>query len=423
MRTQDNLNNQISILTRTCSTALPKEDTHKESPTVEEIQGWLVHHLVELLEIDPDDVAVTIPFDRYGMDSATAVGLTGDLEDWLGCELEPTLLYDYSTIEALANYLVKESHSLRPAYQVTHHKTDPHFVQKRGDFSPIKQTLARHLEDIVLRVPYNSISQFYTYFGGTPADARFGLSCVWQSFELGRRLVQAGFEKVRYFVSGRHIALICETDEGEFLLDPYLLHTEPVQLNRASCSSKEATYQVSVEAYPYRQSNDDLLSPSQLQVSWNQNTGTIHLEYLRFSVSKNCYIKSRYFKLDLAHPLENVPLPADIIRPLLFHHEQNNLSIRVVDGEDNSMSELLYPIALYHGDNEISVDRLVVRNNQGEMFSYNDQEQFVQITSKIARTLDTSEESLFTFVLDGVEIYERFAPAKIDYIPFQLKNE
>jgi len=70
-----------------------------------EIQDWIVAYLAELLEIDPEEVDVTIPFDRYGLDSSAAVGLTGDLEDWLGREIDPTLMYDYPTVEALVQHL------------------------------------------------------------------------------------------------------------------------------------------------------------------------------------------------------------------------------------------------------------------------------------------------------------------------------
>jgi acyl carrier protein len=74
----------------------------------DEIRSWVVNYLSDLLEIDADDVDVTIPFDRYGLDSSAAVGLTGELEDWLGKEVPPTLLYDYPTIEALVEYLGKD---------------------------------------------------------------------------------------------------------------------------------------------------------------------------------------------------------------------------------------------------------------------------------------------------------------------------
>lgn len=70
-----------------------------------EIQNWLVAYIADLLEIESEEIDVTIPFDRYGLDSSAAVGMTGDLEDWLGKEVEPILLYDYPTIEALARHL------------------------------------------------------------------------------------------------------------------------------------------------------------------------------------------------------------------------------------------------------------------------------------------------------------------------------
>lgn len=80
----------------------------KQIPTATEIQAWIVSYLADLLEVDSEEIEVTIPFDRYGLDSSAAVGLTGDLEDWLGCELDPTLLYDYPTVEALVQHLNSE---------------------------------------------------------------------------------------------------------------------------------------------------------------------------------------------------------------------------------------------------------------------------------------------------------------------------
>jgi acyl carrier protein len=70
-----------------------------------EIQVWIVAYIAKLLEVAPDEVDVTIPFDRYGLDSSAAVGLTGDLADWLGEDIDPTLIYDYPTIEGLVHYL------------------------------------------------------------------------------------------------------------------------------------------------------------------------------------------------------------------------------------------------------------------------------------------------------------------------------
>jgi acyl carrier protein len=78
------------------------------SRTATEIEEWLVSYLAQVLEIPPDEVEVAIPFERYGLDSATAIGMSGELGDWLGDELDPTLPYDYPTIESLARHLADE---------------------------------------------------------------------------------------------------------------------------------------------------------------------------------------------------------------------------------------------------------------------------------------------------------------------------
>ncbi|MBD2091224.1 acyl carrier protein [Microcoleus sp. FACHB-1515] len=74
-------------------------------PSRTEILNWITSYLANLLEVDSDEVDISVPFDRYGLDSLAAVGLTGDLSDWLGREVEPTLLYDYPTVEGLVQYL------------------------------------------------------------------------------------------------------------------------------------------------------------------------------------------------------------------------------------------------------------------------------------------------------------------------------
>ena len=80
----------------------------KQFPSQAEIQNWMCNYVADLLEVDISQIDVTIPFDRYGLDSSAAVGLAGDLEDYLEEELDPTLLYDYPTIESLTNHLVEE---------------------------------------------------------------------------------------------------------------------------------------------------------------------------------------------------------------------------------------------------------------------------------------------------------------------------
>ncbi|BAZ49187.1 hypothetical protein NIES4103_17980 [Nostoc sp. NIES-4103] len=77
--------------------------------TAAKIKEWLVQYLSELLEISSEKIDAKNTFERYGLDSSAAMVLTGDLGDWLGKELDPTLVYDYPTIAALAEHLAEAS--------------------------------------------------------------------------------------------------------------------------------------------------------------------------------------------------------------------------------------------------------------------------------------------------------------------------
>jgi acyl carrier protein len=71
-----------------------------------EIQAWLIAQIAEIIEIEPDQIDITVPFENYGLDSEAAVVLSGDLQEYLGIDLEPTIFFDYPTIEAMAQSLV-----------------------------------------------------------------------------------------------------------------------------------------------------------------------------------------------------------------------------------------------------------------------------------------------------------------------------
>jgi acyl carrier protein len=65
--------------------------------------------LAELLQIDPSKIEPQISFESYGLDSSSAIILSGDLQDWLGCSLDPTIFFDYPTVEAITEYLTEKT--------------------------------------------------------------------------------------------------------------------------------------------------------------------------------------------------------------------------------------------------------------------------------------------------------------------------
>jgi acyl-CoA synthetase (AMP-forming)/AMP-acid ligase II/acyl carrier protein len=84
------------------------QESFKPTLTEKEIQTWLISHLAMYLKIPPDEIDIQEPFTAYGLDSAVAVSMTGELAQLIGCELGLTLLWEYPTIETLAQYLVEE---------------------------------------------------------------------------------------------------------------------------------------------------------------------------------------------------------------------------------------------------------------------------------------------------------------------------
>ncbi|NJK49038.1 aminotransferase class I/II-fold pyridoxal phosphate-dependent enzyme [Candidatus Gracilibacteria bacterium] len=81
----------------------------QSSPCEIEIASWLVARLAELLELDPDEIDRQEDLTEYGLSSVDAVNLSGDLENFLGRRLSPTVVWEYPTIEGLSKYLASES--------------------------------------------------------------------------------------------------------------------------------------------------------------------------------------------------------------------------------------------------------------------------------------------------------------------------
>ncbi|MDZ8093952.1 MAG: beta-ketoacyl synthase N-terminal-like domain-containing protein [Nostoc sp. DedQUE05] len=84
-----------------------------------EIQDWLVNKISQRQNIAPQSIDPRESFAYYGLDSIAAVSLSADLEDWLGCQLLPTLAYDYPTIATLSAYLTETLSQQRESPQPT----------------------------------------------------------------------------------------------------------------------------------------------------------------------------------------------------------------------------------------------------------------------------------------------------------------
>jgi len=76
-----------------------------------DVKAWCIVHLADLLDVPEADIGERATFAELGLDSASAVHFVVEIEGWLGVELVPEIVYEYPTIEALADFLASRSGS------------------------------------------------------------------------------------------------------------------------------------------------------------------------------------------------------------------------------------------------------------------------------------------------------------------------
>ncbi|MDJ0731757.1 MAG: acyl carrier protein [Crocosphaera sp.] len=82
------------------------------NPTEATIETWLINWTAEQLDLEKTEIDINQSFLNYDMNSVTVMMLVGDLEDWLGLSLSPTLAWDYPDIKTLAQYLAQEANKV-----------------------------------------------------------------------------------------------------------------------------------------------------------------------------------------------------------------------------------------------------------------------------------------------------------------------
>ena len=95
----------------------------KQSKTVAEIEAWLANKIAALLQIALEKIDLKQPLAIYGLNSVKAVSIAGELEEWLGISVTPTIVYDYPSIQALATYLGQTTPTLESSTFVSNLQT------------------------------------------------------------------------------------------------------------------------------------------------------------------------------------------------------------------------------------------------------------------------------------------------------------
>ncbi len=72
-----------------------------------DLRAWLVARIAATLRVDPAAIDDRAPLADLGLSSTDAVTLSGELEELLGRDLSPTLVYEHPSIAALADHLAR----------------------------------------------------------------------------------------------------------------------------------------------------------------------------------------------------------------------------------------------------------------------------------------------------------------------------
>lgn len=72
---------------------------------VDVIGAWLSDRMAVYLDCDVVDIDPKQPLASIGLDSVYALGISGDIEDRYGIEIDPSAVWQYPTINDLATYV------------------------------------------------------------------------------------------------------------------------------------------------------------------------------------------------------------------------------------------------------------------------------------------------------------------------------
>ena len=75
------------------------------TPSAEEVAGWCTRFIADRLNIEYRDINPEMEFDDFGLDSALITEMLIELEEWLGIELPPQIIFAESTVSKLSRVI------------------------------------------------------------------------------------------------------------------------------------------------------------------------------------------------------------------------------------------------------------------------------------------------------------------------------
>jgi acyl carrier protein len=71
----------------------------------EKMRSWLAARAAHYAKLDPSEIDYDTPLSQYGLDSVSAVSMAVDIEDEFGVQLDLETLWEFRTVNRLADVL------------------------------------------------------------------------------------------------------------------------------------------------------------------------------------------------------------------------------------------------------------------------------------------------------------------------------
>jgi acyl carrier protein len=75
---------------------------------IDTMRDWLVERVAEHVNLPLQEIQPHVPLIDYGLDSLYALSIAAEIEDHFGFDVDPTMLWDNPTIDALVEAIAKE---------------------------------------------------------------------------------------------------------------------------------------------------------------------------------------------------------------------------------------------------------------------------------------------------------------------------
>jgi len=86
--------------------------TDDDASEYQELVDWLTVKVAAYVNVPPDEIGIDTPLADCGIDSISGLALCVDLQCEMGFDIDTTIVWDYATIDAMAEYLVTEKAQL-----------------------------------------------------------------------------------------------------------------------------------------------------------------------------------------------------------------------------------------------------------------------------------------------------------------------